>query len=111
MRKTILTSLFALLLVPGLAAAAAAPTPAPSPAAEKAACDPDLSVLGAAPLTPADNGAAAFPGLEGVVQVQGGCCAGKLIACETVCAPCGGIFEFNCDPATCQSSCICNICP
>lgn len=48
-------------------------------------------------------------------QVNGaeaaGCCTVKRIACQANCRPCGGVFEFNCDPATCQSSCICDICP
>lgn len=107
MRKTILASLFALLILPGLAAASAVPAPAPT--ADNSGCNPSLTVLGATPLTPANNGAVAFAGLEGVVQVQGGCCTGKLNSCEAHCAC--GIFEFNCDPATCQSNCICNLCP
>ena len=43
-------------------------------------------------------------------QQESRCCRAKRIACEVGCAPCGGVFEFNCDPATCQSSCICLIC-
>jgi hypothetical protein len=110
MRKTILASLFALLLVPGLAAAAVAPTPAPAPAAENAACNPSLSGLGASPLTPADNDALAFAGLEGIIEVQSSsCCQQALRRCRRNC-DCG-VFEFNCDPVTCQSNCICNICP
>lgn len=96
MKRTILLSLLAFALIPGLAAAAETAPAAP--------CN-DLSFLDAAPLTPA----LAFDPFAGAIQTQGGCCAGKLQQCQNRCQC--GVFEFNCDPATCQSSCICNICP
>jgi hypothetical protein len=43
--------------------------------------------------------------LQGSTQ---GCCQGAFRSCQANCAP-AGVFEFNCDPDTCQSSCICNI--
>lgn len=109
MRKTILLSLFALLLVPAFAAAAEVPAPAPLNGSQE--CDAGLSFLGAAPQTPASGDLAALFPLAEARQTAASCCTGRRIACEAVCAPCGGVFEFNCDPATCQSSCICNICP
>jgi hypothetical protein len=110
MRKTIQASLFALLLVPSLAAAAAVPMPATAPS-DNVGCDPGLSFLDAAPFTPATGGLALAPQANAKQQVGRACCKGRRIACEAICAPCGGVFEFNCDPATCQSNCICNICP
>lgn len=104
MKRTILLSLslLALLLAPGMAAA----EPTPTPAAQ--GCN-DLSFLSAAPATSAAPAVDNLNPLAGVVEVQGGgCCAGKMQACQAGCAC--GVFEFNCDPATCQSSCICNIC-
>jgi hypothetical protein len=104
MKRTILLSLslLAFVLIPGMAAAAGT---APAAPAAPQGCN-DLSFLSAAPLTPA----LAFDPIAGAVQAQsGGCCAGKLQQCQNRCAC--GVFEFNCDPATCQSSCICNICP
>ena len=107
MKRTILLSLslLALLLAPGMAAAEQA---APAPAVQ--GCN-DLSFLSAAPVTAAGPATSAIPNLNplaGVVEVQGGCCFGKMLACQAGCAC--GVFEFNCNPATCQSSCICNIC-
>ena len=99
MKRTILLSLglLAFVLIPGMAAAAETAPAAP--------CN-DLSFLNAAPVTPA----LAFDPIAGAIQTQGGgCCAGKLQQCQNRCQC--GVFEFNCDPATCQSSCICNICP
>ncbi|HEX6863417.1 MAG TPA: hypothetical protein VF414_11405 [Thermoanaerobaculia bacterium] len=101
MKRTILLSLslLAFILIPGMAAAAETAPAAPQ------GCS-DLSFLGAAPLTPA----LALDPIAGAIQTQGGgCCAGKQQQCQSRCAC--GVFEFNCDPATCQSSCICNICP
>lgn len=100
MKRTILLSLslLAFILIPGMAAAAETAPAAPQ------GCN-DLSFLSAAPLTPA----LAFDPIAGAVQAQSGCCAGKLNQCQNRCEC--GVFEFNCDPATCQSSCICNICP
>ena len=104
-RKTFLTCiLLALCLFPGVAAAeeavqAASPTPA-------SGCDA-TSFL--APVAPAASTPAVNP-FAGVIEAQqGACCFGKLVACNAGCVC--GVFEFNCDPATCQSSCICNICP
>lgn len=102
MKRTILLSLslLAFTLIPGMAAAAETAPAAP--------CN-DLSFLDAAPLTPAAT-ALAFASLSGAMQAQsGGCCVGKQQQCENRCQC--GVFEFNCDPASCQSSCICNICP
>lgn len=99
MKRTILLSLslLAFVLIPGMATAAETAPAAP--------CN-DLSFLDAAPVTPA----LAFDPIADVIQTQGGgCCAGKLQQCQSRCQC--GVFEFNCDPATCQSSCICNICP
>jgi hypothetical protein len=99
MKRTILLSLGLLtfVLIPGMAAAAETAPAAP--------CN-DLSFLDAAPLTPA----VAFDPFAGAMQTQGGgCCQGKLQQCQNRCQC--GVFEFNCDPATCDSSCICNICP
>lgn len=107
MKRTILLSLslLAFLLTPGMAAA----EPTPAPAAQ--GCN-DLSFLSAAPMAPITSAAPAVNNLNplaGAVEVQGGgCCAGKMVACQAGCAC--GVFEFNCNPATCQSSCICNIC-
>ena len=109
MRKTILLSLFALLLVPVFAAAAE--IPAPALRVESQECDAGLSFLGAAPETPVAGFLTALSPLAEARQTAASCCTGRRIACQAVCAPCGGVFEFNCDPATCQSSCICNICP
>lgn len=109
MRKTILLSLFALLLAPAFAVAAE--IPAPAPLVESQGCDAGLSFLGAALETPAAGFLTALSPLAEAQQTAASCCTGRRIACQAVCAPCGGIFEFNCDPATCQSSCICNICP
>ena len=100
MKRTILLSLslLAFILLPGMAAAAETAPAAPQ------GCN-DLSFLSAAPLTPA----LALDPIAGAIQTQGGCCTGKLQQCQNRCQC--GVFEFNCDPATCQSSCICNICP
>lgn len=107
MKRTILLSLslLALLLAPGMAAAEQTMA---APVAQ--GCN-DLSFLSAAPAAPATSAAPAVDHLNplaGVVEVQGGCCIGKRLACQAGCAC--GVFEFNCNPATCQSSCICNIC-
>jgi hypothetical protein len=104
MKRTILLSLslLALLLAPGMAAAEQT---APAPAVQ--GCN-DLSFLSAAPVTAASPAMPNLDPLAGVVEAQGGCCAAKLRQCQNNCAC--GVFEFNCDPATCQSSCICNIC-
>jgi hypothetical protein len=100
MKRTILLSLslLAFVLVPGMAAA-------DTPAAQ--GCN-DLSFLGVAPMTSAAPAVASLDPLAGAVATQSSCCAGKLQQCQNRCAC--GVFEFNCDPATCQSSCICNIC-
>jgi hypothetical protein len=108
MRKTILLSLLALLLVPALAVSE---TQAPAPAVASQGCDPGLSFLGAVPMTPATGDLQAVSPLAKAGQAGRACCKGRRIACEAVCSPCGGVFEFNCDPATCQASCICNLCP
>jgi hypothetical protein len=108
MRKTILLSLFALLLVPAFANAAEVPAFPPD---VPQGCDTGLSFLGAAPQTPASGDLTALFPLAQAQQTAASCCTGRRLACEAVCAPCGGVFEFNCDPGTCQSSCICNICP
>lgn len=108
MRKTILFSLFA-LLVPAFAAAAE--IPAPALLSDSQRCDAGLSFLGSAPETPAAGLLTALSPLAEAQQTAASCCTGLRRACEVVCAPCGGVFEFNCDPRTCQSSCICNICP
>lgn len=100
MKRTILLSLglLALLLMPGMAAATETASAAPQ------GCN-DLSFLSAAPLTPA----LAFDPIAGALQAQGGGrCAGRLQQCQNRCQC--GVFEFNCDPSTCQASCICNIC-
>lgn len=101
MKRTIVLSLslLAFVLIPGMASAAETAPAAPQ------GCN-DLSFLDAAPLT----SALAIDPFAGAMQAQaGGCCAGKLQQCQNRCQC--GVFEFNCDPATCQSSCICNICP
>jgi hypothetical protein len=106
MKKTILLSLalVAFLGLPGLAAA----DTSSAPAVAAQGCN-DLSFLTAAPVTSTAAAPALNP-LAGVIEVQGGgCCGAKLRQCQSNCAC--GVFEFNCDPATCQSSCICNICP
>ena len=95
-------TLLAFCLFPGLAAAAETiQVMAPAQG-----CDAMSPV--AAPATPAMSTPAVNP-FAGVIEAQGGCCFGKLVACQAGCVC--GVFEFNCDPATCQSSCICNICP
>lgn len=109
MKKTILFSLFALLLLPAFAAAGE--IPAPAPLGDSQGCDAGLSFLGTAPETPAAGILTALSPLAEAQQTAAGCCTGRRLACEAVCAACGGVFEFNCDPRTCQSSCICNICP
>jgi hypothetical protein len=104
MKRTILLSLslLAFVLIPGVAAAAETALAAPQ------GCN-DLSFLNAAPVTPA-TAALAFDPIAGAIQTQGGgCCAGKLNQCQNRCQC--GVFEFNCDPVSCESSCICNICP
>lgn len=104
MKRTILLSLsvLALLFVPGIAAADPA---APAPAVQ--GCNA-LSFLSAAPATSAAPAVDNLNPLAGVVEVQSGCCAAKMRQCQNNCAC--GVFEFNCDTANCQSSCICNIC-
>ena len=106
MKRTILLSLslLAFVLVPGMAAADTVPA---APAAPAQGCN-DLSFLSAAPVTSAAPAVASLNPLAGAVATQSSCCAGKLQQCQNRCAC--GVFEFNCDPATCQSSCICNIC-
>lgn len=100
MKRTILLSLslLAFVLVPGMAAA-------DTPSAQ--GCN-DLSFLSAAPMTSAAPAVAALDPLAGAVEAQSSCCSNRLRQCQRNCAC--GVFEFNCDPATCQSSCICNIC-
>jgi hypothetical protein len=40
------------------------------------------------------------------------CCENLFRQCEQViCRDKGGVFEFNCNPDTCQASCICNVFP
>ena len=102
MKRTILLSLslLAFVLVPGMAAADTAAQ----------GCN-DLSFLSAAPMTsaaPATPAVLALDPLAGAVETQSNCCTNKLKQCQKNCAC--GVFEFNCDAATCQSSCICNIC-
>lgn len=107
MRKTILLALtlFATLCLPGLAAEA------PALPTDTQGCSSDLTFLGAAPMTSAVEALPALSPMAGVEQKATGCCVGRRVACEAICAACGGVFEFNCDPSTCQSSCICFICP
>lgn len=107
MRKTIALSLtlFATLCVSGFAAET------PALPADTEGCTSDLAFLGAAPMTSAVDALPALSPMTGAEQKASGCCAGKRVACQAICAPCGGVFEFNCDPSTCQSSCICFICP
>lgn len=100
MKKTILLSLSLLALVALPALAAETP-------AVPGGCDLDLNALLEAPVTPAVDPAELSP-LAGVVEVQDGCCAGQLAACQARCEC--GVFEFNCSPNPCQSNCICNIC-
>ena len=107
MRKTIALSLtlFATLCVPGFAAEdPALPT-------DTQGCTSDLAFLDAAPTTSAAEALPAHSPMAGAAQKATRCCVAKRVACETACAPCGGVFEFNCDPSTCQSSCLCFICP
>ncbi len=108
MRKTILLSLFTLLLVPAFAAAAEVPVFPPD---DSQGCDAGLSFLGAAPQTPASGDLTTLFPLAQAQQTAASCCTARRVACQAACSPCGGVFEFNCDPATCQASCICNICP
>ena len=98
--------MLALCLFPGMAAAAEETVQAMAPAQ---GCD-DTSFL-AAPATPAMSTPAtpAMTPLAAAGGVGRACCFGRRVACNAVCVC--GVFEFNCDPATCQSSCICNICP
>ena len=100
MKRTILLSLSLLVfaLVPGMAAA---------DASTAQGCN-DLSFLSAAPMTSAAVAVTSLDPLAGAVATQSSCCTGKLQQCQNRCAC--GVFEFNCDSATCQSSCICNIC-
>jgi hypothetical protein len=95
--------LLTLCLFPGMAAAEENTQVAKS----AQGCD-DLSFLAAAPAlsTPATP---AMTPLAAADPARRACCFGKRAACEAVCVC--GVFEFNCDPATCQSNCICNICP
>lgn len=103
MKRSAIILLFALalLLAPGLAAAA-----------ETTAAAPDLSFLSC----PAQGeGAAAAPALsvvdaEGTLALAPDCCRKAARQCAKNCRE-TGVFEFSCDPATCQSSCICNIGP
>lgn len=99
MKRTILLSLslLAFILVPGMAVADTAAQ----------GCN-DLSFLSAAPVTSAAPAVAALDPLAGAVETQSSCCSAKLRQCQKNCAC--GVFEFNCDAATCESSCICNIC-
>jgi hypothetical protein len=99
---------FALLLTPGLAAAE-------STAAAPAVATPDLAFLSCpAAGTEAAATLAVTPAeLEGAVAAQAGgpgCCAIAERQCRQNCRA-TGVFEFSCDPTTCQSSCICNIGP
>jgi hypothetical protein len=101
-RTTFLTcTLLALCLFPGVAAA----EETVQAAAPASGCEATSFLAPAAPTasTPAVNSFA------GMIEAQAGCCLGKRLACQAGCAC--GVFEFNCNPATCQSSCICNICP
>jgi len=105
MKRTILLSLFALLLLPALTSAA-------SPAAVDAqACGSGLSFLTAGPVTPAGGTLPALSPLANAEPKAADCCTAKRIACVAGCARCG-VFEFSCDATAtpCQSSCICNIC-
>lgn len=96
-------SLALALLVPGVALAAeTAANPAPA-----SGCD--LAFLSPAPMTPA--GAVAPTALEGALPAQSSnCCVQAQSRCVRNCRA-TGVFEFSCDPTTCQSSCICNIGP
>lgn len=104
MKKTIIgLCLAAALLVPGFAIAAETS----ANAAAAPACD--QNVLASAPMTPAQ--AVAPAGLEGALQAQSrSCCVRAERRCIRNCRA-TGVFEFSCDPTTCQSSCICNIGP
>jgi hypothetical protein len=104
MKKNIIgLCLAAALLVPGFAMAAETS----ANAAAAPACD--LNVLASAPMTPAK--AVAPTGLEGALPAQSSnCCARAQQRCIRNCRA-TGVFEFSCDPTTCQSSCICNIGP
>lgn len=57
---------------------------------------------------PATGGDLFLPEAQPLQGSTQGCCQGAFRACQANCRP-QGIFEFNCDPDTCQSSCICNI--
>ncbi len=110
MKRTLLLSLFALLLVPALAVAESpAQTPTRALSADSPGCGSALSFLSAAPIRSATADLPALSPLAGAEEKAVSCCTLKRLACQRGCAC--GVFEFNCDPATCQSSCICNICP
>lgn len=105
-RSTIFLLTLACLLTPGLVAAdptAAAPAAADLSFLSCPAAGPDAAATLA--VTPAK--------LEGAVAAQAGspnCCQIAERQCRQICRL-TGVFEFSCDPATCQSSCICNIGP
>jgi hypothetical protein len=110
MKGTLLLSLFALLLMPALAVSESpAQTPTPALSADFSGCDSALSFLNAAPMTSATADLPALSPLAGAEEKAVSCCTLKRLACQRGCVC--GVFEFNCDPATCQSSCICNLCP
>jgi hypothetical protein len=111
MKRTILLSLFALLLLPALAIAeSSAAVPAPAAAVGSPGCDSGLSFLAAAPVTPAGGALPALSPLANAEQKSASCCTARRITCTAGCAC--GVFEFSCDATAtpCQASCICNIC-
>lgn len=100
MRKTLFAlTVLTLTLIPGMAAAQDS---------VPAMCDaPAFLLTDAGPAaTPA---AAPFDSPIAAQDAQATCCVAKRAACAAACAC--GVFEFNCNPGSCQSSCICNICP
>lgn len=102
MKKLLTLTLFAFLFATGAAFAEE------SPAAVSAGnCDLAIVLNEEANMTPAVP--AELSPLDGAIEVQqGNCCVGLFQACQANCQP-QGVFEFNCNPDTCQSSCICNI--
>ena len=105
MKRTLLLTLAAVLLLPVLALASGPAQPAAAPS-----CAELASPL-ATPAPPAADGAVSLSPLDGALAMSPDCCQSLHQQCAAMCRNKGGISEFNCFPESCTASCFCNVFP
>jgi len=105
MKRTLLLTLAAVLLLPVLVLASGPAQPAAAPP-----CAELASPL-ATPAPAADEAVSLSP-LDGALAMSGpGCCQSLRQQCAAMCNNKGGIAEFNCFAESCTASCFCNVFP